>query len=186
MLFGLWNRPRVAFHDRAFERAALPSWDARWRALSVPARSYFLETVKVPQRKGTSPGSVPATRFPPAVLDELVAAGFLVQRPAGPRQRPQVALAEGAIPFLVRLRALRRYRLLTDSAPDALENHVAHCFVNYGLVQEIHKILRDAGLNPHTLYGNVYRLYVSRHRWPGWVVHYLQDPLAQPLLDVIE
>jgi hypothetical protein len=31
MLFGLWTQPRVAFHDRAFERATLPPWDARCR-----------------------------------------------------------------------------------------------------------------------------------------------------------
>jgi hypothetical protein len=184
------DRNRPAFHDRAFRRAELPAWDARWQTLSTAARKEFLQNLKTTRqysRTRTSQPPVSAERFSAAALEELIAAGFVTVRdPIGREKARQAALVDGAVDFMDRLRALRRYHLLDAGQPSEFLKYVNYCFTKYELAGEINHILDKAGLNPHMLYGDVYELYVTRHRWPGWVVQYLDDSLAEAILDVIE
>src|SRR4051794_14270728 len=88
MFYSPWGRKtEVAFHDKAFERAALPPWDSRWHALSVAARAHFLDKVKAPARPGGYRPPTPSTRIPARVLDELAAAGFVEGQTRGARGR---------------------------------------------------------------------------------------------------
>src|SRR4051812_30050528 len=143
MFYSPWGRKtEVAFHDKAFERAALPPWDSRWHALSVAARAHFLDKVKAPARPGGYRPSAPSTRFPAQVLDELAAAGFVEVQTRG--ARADVVIAEEAVPFAIRLRAVRRYRLLADGGEPEVVKYTAYCFVNQGLQREVEKVLQAA------------------------------------------
>src|SRR4051812_3757189 len=70
MPFALGNRPRPAYHDRAFVRAQLAPWDERWQALGRAARQTFLR-LKVARRPGTSPPRNPLSSLPVEPLEEL-------------------------------------------------------------------------------------------------------------------
>jgi hypothetical protein len=187
MFSNLWGRaPKAAFHDKAFTRAALPDWDRRWHDLSPAARAGFLDHVKIPARGNPSAPGVPAARFPPAALDDLVAAGFLSLQQQGRPPRPHAVLARDALDFTKRLRALRRYHLLAEDRPPELGNYVNYCFARYDLQDEIRRVLRKADRDTFALIGDVFELYVARRRWPGWVVQALDDPLARSVLDVVQ
>src|SRR5262249_16650043 len=142
-----WGRRQPAYHDKVFERATLPAWDARWQELSPAARTHFLNTLKVPApNRASSPPGVPADRFPAAVLNELTEAGFVVKQPSGIRaSREQVAIAERAVGFGNRMRGLRRYHLLTAYDFHEFVKYVQHCFAASGLFQVIRQVLRTAG-----------------------------------------
>src|SRR6185437_5404283 len=189
-LFNWWNREQPTFHDRAFQRANLPLWDTRWQALSVAARKNFLDNIKATRtntRNRMEQPPVSAERFLPAALDELVSAGFItVREPIGREKARQVTLVKDAVDFVERLRALRRYHLLDAQQPSEFTKYINYCFIKYELANEINRILQKAGLHPHTLYGDVYELYVTRRRWPGWVAEYLDDSLAASILNAIE
>jgi hypothetical protein len=187
--FNWWKQQPQAYHDKAFKRADLPAWDARWHKLSVQARYHLLHTVKANKahRHNTRHLEVSADRFPPHVLNELVEAGFVtVQSAAAGRRGRQATLVNNSLDFVVRLRALRRYHLLAADLPSELKNYVNYCFTGYELTNEIQRILQKAGIDPYGVHGDIYDLYVSRRRWPGWVVDHLNDSLAQPILDEID
>jgi hypothetical protein len=190
MLYNWWDRDRPAFHDRAFRRAELPAWDARWHTLSVAARKEFLANIKTSRpynRFQTDQPPVSAERFSASVLEELIAAGFVsVRDPQYHEKSRQAALVAGAIDFTDRLRALRRYHVLDARQPSEFLKYVNYCFTKYELTGEINRILDMVGLNPHLLYGDVFDLYVTRHRWPGWVAQYLDDSLAEAILEAID
>jgi hypothetical protein len=190
MLSNWWDRDRPAFHDRAFRRAELPAWDARWHTLSAAARKGLLDNIKATRqhsRTRTSQPPVSADRFPAAALEELTAAGFVAARePSGREKARQVALVNSAVDFMERMRALRRYHLLDARQPSEFLKYVNYCFTKHELAGEINRILDRAGLQSHLLYGDVYELYVTRQRWPGWVLQYLDDSLAESILDAIE
>ena len=91
MSYGYWGKAKeresVAFDAKAYRRQNLARWDARWHELSVQARYVFVHEVKGParQQKATSmPPSVSADTFPPDLLEELTAAGFIEVQPARP------------------------------------------------------------------------------------------------------
>src|SRR5439155_17988499 len=107
------------------------------------ARAHFLDKVKAPARPGGSRPPTPSTRIPAPVLDELAAAGFVEVQTRG--ARADVAIAEEAVPFAIRLRAVRRYRLLADGGVPEVVKYTAYCFVNQGLHREVGKILEAAG-----------------------------------------
>src|SRR5262245_52908359 len=90
MSYSFWGRPRPVReprrpHEKSYRRDPLADWDAKWQALSPQARSSFLLDVKGPARpESMSQPSVSAESIPPAVLDELVDAGFVeVREPGG-------------------------------------------------------------------------------------------------------
>ena len=52
MRYDYWGRVKErelrAFDEKAYRRQTLATWDAKWHALSVQARYYFLDVVKGP------------------------------------------------------------------------------------------------------------------------------------------
>jgi hypothetical protein len=189
MYYGWGPRKQPAFHDKAFERAKLPPWDARWHTLSPVARKYLLDKIKVPANRyrDITPPQVKAEVFPQSVREELIAAGFITAPETHPGNRkPQVHLVKDAIDFCTRLRVLRRYHLLDADQPSELEKYVNYCFATYDLQGEINRVLQSAGIQPHLLFGSVYEVYVSRQRWPGWVAAHLGDSLAEQILAIVE
>lgn len=190
-VFNWWDKKRPAFHDAAYERATLPAWDERWDKLSVAARKYLLMNVKSSPRsrnRELEQDYVPAQRFADAgVFDELKAQGFLkVREGIGHEKGPQAALVNEAVDFLQRMRGLRRYHLLDASQPSEFIKYVNYCFIKYELLDKLQTILQKAGINPHTLYGDLFELYVTRRHWPDWVAGYLGDSLADEILEAIE
>ena len=189
-IFNWWDKKSPAFHDAAYDRATLPVWDERWDKLSVAARKYLLTNVKSSPRRNRHDEQpyAPAERFADAgVLDELKAQGFLTIREAIGREKgPQAALVNEAVDFLQRMRGLRRYHLLDADQPSELIKYVNYCFIKYGLLNELYAILQKAGINPHMLYGDLFELYVTRRHWPDWVAGYLDDSLAEAILEAIE
>ena len=185
MIYNWWDREKVAFHDKAYKRGVLPDWDARWHSLSADARRHFLRDVKgVGRMRAEHPPETPAERFPAEVLEELTGAGFV--KLSEVRGRQKVAMARDAVDSHNRLRALDRYRLLSDGGIEELAKYAGHCFASYELTQALYKVLNSAGIGTHALFGDVDHLYVTRRRWPGWVARHLKDPLAQPILDAVE
>src|SRR5580704_6931542 len=120
MSYGSWGRARErelrAYDEKAYRRQNLAAWDARWHALSVQARSSFLNEVKGPVNKQTAtsmPPSVSTDRFPPQILKELTDAGFVVVQPARSRAFTDRVIAPDALyDFAARLRTIRRLHLL--------------------------------------------------------------------------
>jgi hypothetical protein len=188
----MWRKPHKArehraFYDKAWRRSELPPWDAKWHGLSVGARFHFLQQVKFSVTPGNpNPPTANPDQFPPQVLQELTAAGFVTVRTVGRSPTPRVVLADSAIDFAARVRWLRRYHLLAEDLPSELEHYADACFLTYGLVTEICNILRRAGVEDGGKLPELLQRYVTRHRWPGWVAGALSADLARPLLDVIE
>jgi hypothetical protein len=196
MRFGrIWGRqpPPVetrAFSEKAFRRAPLPAWDAKWEALSARARSHFLDEVKIPSRGQASQAaqpSVPADKFPEDVLKELSGAGFVVlgaSRVGGPLDR--VFSVEETHDFAMRLRILRRAHLLGTDRPGEFDKFVNECFHLHELASVLSTVLSKVGMQGYIPLSGVLERYVLRHRWPDWIVSMLDDPLARSILEVVE
>src|SRR4051812_11004562 len=111
--YALWSRQNKReerdFHEKAFRRAGLAEWDARWHKLSTEARSAFLNSMKAPPKApgpGSSRPSIPVASIAPEMLEELIAAGFAElgsSRMIGPRDR--VFTVEAATDFAARVRS---------------------------------------------------------------------------------
>ena len=88
MRYGVWSGEKErfprAFYERAYHRQSLAAWDDKWHRLSDQARNFFLNVVKGPAKPPAHEFdqlSVPSDKFPPHILEELTAAGFVeVQR----------------------------------------------------------------------------------------------------------
>src|SRR5258706_508758 len=104
------------FFEKAYRRETLATWDAKWHALSVPARSLFLHLVKRPAKNRVAkskPPGVLADRFPTPILEELTAAGFVEVVAARSRAfGDSVIASDGIYDFAMRLYAMQRYQLL--------------------------------------------------------------------------
>ena len=190
---GYWDRVKErdlrAFDEKSYQRKGLAAWDARWHELSVPARSTFLEEVKGPakaQKSTSMPPSVSISKFPPDVLKELTAAGFVEVQPARSRAFTDRVIAPDALyDFASRLRTVRRLHLLAADPPIELEKYVDHVFVGNLLIGVLHDIVRKAGITDHFGVEEALERYVTHHRWPGWVARTLKNPLADRILDVL-
>jgi hypothetical protein len=188
----MWRRPtrsreHRAFYEKAWRRSELSPWDAKWHALSVPARFHFVNQVKFSLTPDNpNPPTANTDDFPPEVLKELTTAGFITVRTVGRSPSPRVVLLDSAIDFAARVRGLKRYHLLTEDLPSELEHYADACFFTHGLEVEICNILRRAGVEDGGRLRDLLQRYVSRHRWPGWVADALSSELARPLLDVVE
>src|SRR5262245_47801385 len=67
----------TAFHDKAWRRADVAAWDARWHHLSPAARRFVLDALKTgPYHGGDRPVN-PPTAADGATLAELVREGFV-------------------------------------------------------------------------------------------------------------
>ena len=125
MSYRTWGRVNEretrAFSEKAYRRQPLPAWDARWHALSIQARSFFLNEVKSPVKKQVAYSqqpSVSADRFPPHILKELTGAGFVEVQAARSRAfTDRVVACDGVYDFAARLRSLRRFHLLAADRP---------------------------------------------------------------------
>ena len=114
MSYGYWGGARAhevpAFDEKAYRRQNLAAWDVRWHGLSVPARYAFLNEVKGPSKKQkvySVPPSVAVDRFPPPILEELKAAGFVEVQPARSRAFTDRVIAPNALyDFAARLRTV--------------------------------------------------------------------------------
>jgi soluble cytochrome b562 len=193
MSYGLWGRvkerePR-AFFEKAYRRQTLAAWDAKWHGLSVQARYFFLHVVKGPVKKQavpSQPPSVSADRFPPHVLEELAAAGFVEVQPARSRAfTDRVIACDGLYDFALRLRTFRRLHLLAADQPSEFENYVDHAFFGSQLIGVLSGVLRTVEIEDFVRLDEALQRYVMHHRWPGWVARALKEPLAERILDVV-
>ncbi len=194
MSYGYWGKAKeresVAFDAKAYRRQNLARWDARWHALSVQARYVFVHEVKGParQQKATSmPPSVSADTFPPHLLEELTAAGFIEVQPARSRAFSDRVIAHDALyDFASRLRTVRRLHLLSADLPSEFARYVDHAFVPSLLIGVLHDIIRKAGIEDRFQIEEALERYVMHHRWPGWVARTLKTPLADRIIDVLK
>ena len=96
------------FFEKAYRRGSLAVWDARWQGLSVAARRFFLDVVKLPDRNRATfsdPPFVARDKFPPHILEELVTAGFVkIPRVGFPTGIERVLAGDGIDDFAWRTR----------------------------------------------------------------------------------
>jgi hypothetical protein len=186
----IWGRPQREMRglgQKAWKREGQEPWEAKWQGLSAQARFAFLDVVKGPARKGaqTQP-NVAADKLPPKVLEELVAAGFVEVRSTRViKGKRRIFAVEDVYDFAVRVRSLHRYHLLDPDRPSGeLERFVKYCYEGaaYSLV---FGVLHDVGIQEDGRVEEALQRYVAHHRWPGWIVQRLKDPLAGPLLAAI-
>ena len=177
---------RRDFHERAFLRAGLVKWDAHWQTLSPATRAGFLDEVKIPPGDdpyGSPPPGSEVGRFSPAVLKELIEAGFVELR-SGPGRPPvdRVFAAPAVRDFALRVRVLRRCHLLDPSQSDALKAYVENNYRVNELMQVMMGVLDRVGINEYLRIDRALDGYVRTYRWVDWVVLALGDPLAAPIV----
>jgi hypothetical protein len=189
--YGYWGRPQrdLATHEKAWVRKGLAAWDAKWHGLSQEARRAFLEDVKMPAKDATRvvQPSVAADSVPPAALKELTDAGFVRVEASKRGDKPdRVSAVHKVYEFTTRLRALKRYRLLSDGGDKELLDYVNFCFFSGQRESLVFRILQPAGVGeyPHRIDEPLKR-YVASHRWPGWAVASLKDPLAEKVYEAL-
>ena len=129
---------------------------------------------------------MPREKFPPDVLEELIAAGFVKvhaarSRAAKDRVFPPAALYD----FAARVRMLNRHHLLDADRPSEVEKYVDQAFDGYQLRAFIAEVLRTAGMDDSGRVDVAVRRYVMNHRWPGWAARKRKDPLTERILDVL-
>jgi hypothetical protein len=176
---------------KAYGRRTLGIWDAKWHRLSDQARFYFLNVVKGPakNRKVSSTSttySVVVDRFPPHILEELRAAGFVeIQAARGRAFTDRVIACDGLYDFAVRVRALQRLHPLRADQPSELRKYVDYVFQKYPLLERLGGVLRQAGIVDEFRLDDILERYVTHGRWPGWVAKAVAAPLAVRVLNVI-
>jgi hypothetical protein len=192
MRYGYWGplkeREPRGFDERAYRRQALAPWDAKWHELSGQARYFFLNVVKGPakrQNDDSAPPSVAIDRFPHHIVEELTAAGFVAVQAARSQASTERVIASDKIyDFAARIRSLPRYHLLAADQPSELVKYANYAFFPYPLAEVLSSVLRKAEIDDHARLEDLLERYVAHHRWPGWVVRTLKDPLAERVLDV--
>jgi hypothetical protein len=179
-----WLFSRVeksAFHDKAWKRADLAEWDERWTHLSRTARYSLLDGVRTGFGIRTPN---PLDNFPPAARGEWLAQRLISVEEA--RLPGHFVVAAGAVGWLNRMQAVRRYALLSE-LPSHLDRYVSHAFATFDLRGVITEVVeKQTGTARLHLTGDLVEMFVRRKSWPEWVADYLGDPLARPLLDAVE
>jgi hypothetical protein len=168
-------REARAFFEKAFRRDDLPAWEARWHALTIPARAAFLAGIEGP----LWPGDRDAGASPPGVRDELVGGGFVADAPDG-----RVLAREEVREFAARLRHLRRHRPLTIEGRAALAKYANATFTG-AFTGIIAGVLRAAKITDHLYFEEALSRYVESRHWPGWVAIWLKLPLAGRVLEAL-
>ncbi len=179
------------FYERAYRRRSLAAWDAKWQHLTIPARHSFLHVVKLPHKEPApygDPPSAPREDFPPHVLAELIAAGFVrIDRFRSGAAPDRVVAGIGTNDFAWRGRILRRVHLLNANLPSELSRYVDEVFSRTDLVQAIAAILQTVGISE-----DYYRLdellqrFIIDHRWHEWVTLAHAEPLAKSILKAVK
>jgi hypothetical protein len=173
-----------AFHDKAWKRADLAIWDEHWHRLSRPARRYLLDSVRTVSHPAGALAINALASVPRPVFSELQAAGLVSVEEAG--QPDCFVVTTAALGWLARLRALRRFSLLSEQ-PSQFDRYISHAFASFELGQVIADIVeKQTGIGRYRLAGDPFELFVRRQRWPEWVADYLAGPLARPLIEAIE
>ena len=175
--------------EKAYRRKALAPWDAKWHGLSVEARRVFLENVKGPFKKlsalAAAPG-VPLKNFPAAALNELTAAGFVkVQVAKSSVMVDQVIALDSVFDFAARVRALRRFHLLDADLPSELTAYVEFAFEEDQLFDIVGDVLYKMGIDELETFDETLVHFVTKQRWPGFVVRALDHPLAKRIVEVL-
>ena len=178
------------FSEKAYKRRSLPEWNAKWQQLTVPARYSYLHLVKLPEKISAGyrpPASTPRDNFPPDVLEELAAAGFVtidVTRSNATIDR--VFAGTGAHDFAWRGRILRRMHLLDAHQQSEFSKYVEEVFFGSDLLQTIASVLRGVGFEGHYYHlDDMIRRHVVGHRWQEWVVQAINNPLTKPILKLV-
>lgn len=171
----------TAFHDKAWRRADMAAWDARWHRLSSVARRFALDGLKTgPYHGGDRPVN-PPTATDGATFAELLRESFVVRHLDG------YLIAENAVGFVNRARSLRRYALLDPNQPSQFDRYVDQVFATFDLGNVIASLVeRQTGTGRFRISGDVYELYVCRHFWPDWVADHLGTPAARSLIAAVE
>jgi Helicase conserved C-terminal domain len=182
-----WNPsrdPRTE-SEKAWLRSKATPWDARWHALSHPARLAFLTRIKGATRDGsrTQP-STPANQVPAPVLEELVAAGFVEVEPGSGKKPGRVVPISATHDFSTRVRGIHRYQLLGKSHREDLAKYVKYAFFGQG-EPLIARVLAKAGLQDYPRLEEGLEIYVTSSRWPGWAVNLAESKAARPLLEAL-
>ena len=146
-----WDEGEVrGFFEKAYCRQSLPAWDARWERLSLHARYSFLHVVKLPDPNPYSYGGprfTPRDNFPPHVLEELAAAGFVqIEFAKAPVTIDRVVAGNGTTDFAWRCRILRRMHLLDPDRPCELSKYVDEAFFVHDLMQSLSAVLQQVGI----------------------------------------
>ena len=177
------------FFEKAFRRDSLAVWDARWQGLSVPARRFFLDVVKlsgsVPSTY-SDPASVATDKFPPDVLEELAAAQFVqVRRDRFSKDVDLVIAGFGVDDFAWRARILRRLHLLDADRPSEFSRYVDEVFSGHELAIAVSRVLREVGVEGYVRLDEGLPRFVIQHRWHEWVSKFLGNPLVTSILGVV-
>ncbi len=182
--------------ERGYRRKNLVEWDLRWQKLSVPARRAFLDQVKSPRKESTStsyysysprevrePPSVAASLFAQSALDELVQEGFVEVRDKTIKGKPvpHVFAVDSVADFLTRIRAIHRYNLLNENSTE-FPRYINFVYGTTETSSLIDATLRSAGLICSGRLDEGLSDFVLTHRWPGWVLARLKDPLADQVV----
>src|SRR4051794_3819830 len=171
----------TTFHDKAWRRADMASWDARWHSLSPDARRFVLDGLKTGAYHGGERPVNPPTAADGAVLAELLREDFIGRHLDG------YVVSEAAVGFVNRVRSLRRYALLDGKQPSQFDRYVDQVFATFALGNVIATLAENhTGISGHGISGDVYELYVCRHFWPDWVAEHLGTPAARALLATVE
>src|SRR5438046_7846718 len=118
----LFGATTTAFHDKAWRRADMVGWDARWHRLSAAARRFVLDGLKTgPYHGGDRPVNAPAAADG-ATFAELLREGLVERHLDG------YVVAESAVGFVNRVRSLRRYALLDAAQPSQFDRYVGQVF----------------------------------------------------------
>jgi hypothetical protein len=194
MRYRSWDRAHPpwarGFDERAYRRDTLGVWDSRWHALSSQARYFFLNIVKIPPRTtfaySVNPGAG-VDLFPPHVLGELSAAGFVKVVSADDAQGSgRVVAGEELHDFAMRIRTLRRLHLLDAGKPSELQKYVEQVYFANQLLPVLGQVIRSAGIDYYPRLTELLDRQVTNHRWPGWVARELDNPLAEQIVDAVE
>jgi len=165
-------------------------WDAKWQGLSVAARRFFLDVVKLPDRNRATfsdPAFVARDKFPPPILEELVTAGFVkIPRVGFSTGIERVLAGDGIDDFAWRARILRRHHLLDADRPLEISRYVDEVFSGYELAIEISRVLREVGFEGYLRLDEALRRFVIGPRWQEWVAQLLGDRLAKSILVIVQ
>jgi hypothetical protein len=178
------------FSEKAFKRRSLPEWDARWQQLTVQARYSYLHSVKLPEKipvgYGPSPNT-PRDSFPPDILEELAAAGFVkIDASRSNAVIDRVFAGAGTDDFAWRGRILRRMHLLDAHQQSEFSKYVEEVFYGSDLLRVISDMLRRVGFEGYFYQlDDLIRRHVISHRWQEWVAQFVDNPLTKPILELV-
>ncbi|WP_406701359.1 helicase-associated domain-containing protein (plasmid) [Singulisphaera sp. Ch08] len=177
--------------QKAYRRESLTIWDAKWHALSIQARYFFLYVVKFDVEKRLAKPNAAGTgvsinRFPSSILKELIAAGLVEIAAARSRAfSDQAIVCDEAYDFTTRLHALQRHRLLASGKSSEFRKYIDEVFVGNELDGVLQSILRNQQILDGFQIENVIQRYIFSSLWPEWVAAALKEPLVEKILEVI-